>query len=92
MLRFTIDAALFVMRLDPVWGAHSMKGKTSRVRYRKGLQVTWNHMINYDTESLGGSLHVESLKIRHMDQCNAPYGVDVREPDPLLSILRFASC
>ena len=49
-------------------------------------------MINYDTESLGGSLHVESLKIRYMDQCNDPYGVDVGEPDPLLSILRFASC
>ena len=34
-----------------------------------------NHMINYDTESLGGSLHVESLKIRYMAQCNDPYGV-----------------
>ena len=49
-------------------------------------------MINYDTESLGGSLHVENLKIRHMNQCNAAYGVNVGEPDPLLSILRFASC
>ena len=92
MLRSTIDAAVFLVCLDPVRAAHAIEGKISRVRYRKGLQVTWNHMINYDIESLGGSLHVESLKIRHMDQCNVPYGVDVGEPDPLLSILRFASC
>lgn len=84
MLKSTIDVAVFCVCLDLVWAAHAIGGKISRVRYPSGLKVTWNHMINYDTESLGGSLHLESLKIRYMDQCNDPYGVDVGEPDLLL--------